>query len=514
MMTTRLPLIGTCLRIAALTLSAALLVACGGGGGGGTAGSPAGSTSGTTTGGTAGGTAGTPSTPSPTATATAFRGDILLGSPTATGIKVNVHSADQNGTVWLLHGSGPEALIRQTERVALRAGTPVEFSLTGLQPNQRHHYRLHYQAEGQTADSAGDIHHFHTARPAGSTFTFTLQGDSHPERTNQQFNAELYIRTLETVAADAPDFHILMGDDFSIDTIDPSRITRALVTERYTQQRPWLTRVARRSPLFLVNGNHEQAARYLLDGTAENVAVWAQTARNSHYSQPGPDEFYSGNPEFVPHIGLLRNHYAWTWGDALFVVLDPYWASPVAVDNLYGSSTKEKTSMWEVTHGDAQYEWLKRTLEGSQAKYKFVLAHHVMGGGRGGIELAGLWEWGGRNTRGNDEFRSQRPGWAMPIHQLFVAHRVNIFFQGHDHVWVRQQLDGVTYQTLSQPADPNYALYFDEAYRSGEKHPNTGYTRVTVSPAQIRVEYVRSVLPAHETAARRQGAIVTSYTLP
>jgi hypothetical protein len=74
-------------------------------------------------------------------------------------------------------------------------------------------------------------------------------------------------------------------------------------------------------------------------------------------------------------------------------------------------------------------------------------------------------------------------------------------------------LDGVTYQTLSQPADPNYALYFDDAYLSGEKHPNTGYTRVTVSPGQVKVEYVRSVLPAHETAARRQGAVITSYSL-
>ena len=70
------------------------------------------------------------------------------------------------------------------------------------------------------------------------------------------------------------------------------------------------------------------------------------------------------------------------------------------------------------------------------------------------------------------------------------------------------------YQTLTQPPDPNYALYFDEAYKSGEKHPNTGYTRVTVSPTQVRVEYVRSLLPKDETAARRQGSVVTSYTLP
>jgi len=52
--------------------------------------------------------------------------------------------------------------------------------------------------------------------------------------------------------------------------------------------------VAHSSPLFLVNGNHEQAAACNLDGTPNNVAVWAQTARNRLFSQPAPDGFYTG----------------------------------------------------------------------------------------------------------------------------------------------------------------------------------------------------------------------------
>ena len=43
---------------------------------------------------------------------------------------------------------------------------------------------------------------------------------------------------------------------------------------------------------------------------------------------------------------------------------------------------------WESTIGDAQYQWLKRTLEESEAKYKFVFAHHVFGTGRGAVEMA------------------------------------------------------------------------------------------------------------------------------
>ncbi|MBK6791105.1 MAG: hypothetical protein IPG80_00890 [Anaerolineales bacterium] len=41
-----------------------------------------------------------------------------------------------------------------------------------------------------------------------------------------------------------------------------------------------------------------------------------------------------------------------------------------------------------------QYQWFRQTLETSNAKYKFVFTHHVLGTGRGGIELADTFEWG------------------------------------------------------------------------------------------------------------------------
>jgi hypothetical protein len=94
-----------------------------------------------------------------------------------------------------------------------------------------------------------------------------------------------------------------------------------------------------------------------------------------------------------------------------------------------------------------------------------------------------------------------------------AANHVTIFFQGHDHIWVHQQLDGVVYQTLSEPADPYYALYNADAYKSGEKFPNTGYTRVTVAPTGITVEYVRTYLPADEGPGRTNGSIAFRYVI-
>ncbi len=441
-----------------------------------------------------------------------FTGNVVLGVPTTNSITANVFSPTQSGSVSISYGTTSGQLSAQSASGTLLAATPLEVPLSGLNANTRYYYRLNYNSGSGIGSGPTEEYSFHTARPAASTFSFTVTGDSHPERNNE-FNGTLYTRTLQTMAGDSPDFYLMLGDDFSVDLLNPATITAAQVTERYTVQRPYLGIVGRSAPIFLVPGNHEQAAGYLLDGTANNVAVWAQNARNSHYTQPATDGFYSGNAQMVPNIGLPKNYYAWTWGDALFIAIDPYLPSPVPIATIFGNFPMNN-DIWNVTHGDAQYQWLKTTLQQSTAKYKFVFAHHVLGGRRGGVEVANMGEWGGFSLAGVNEFAIKRPTWSNPIHQLLVANGVNVFFQGHDHVWVRQQLDGVTYQTQAQPANYNYNFSsFSAAYLSGDKFPNAGYTRVKVSPYGLKVDYVRSYLPADENATQIHGATAFSYPL-
>ena len=441
-----------------------------------------------------------------------FNGNLIFGNPTKNSITANIFTPDQNGSVYISYGLKSQQPNLQSNTSELLAGRPTVIELGGLSADSTYYYQLFVQLKNAKGFISMGEKSFHTARLAGSAFVFTIQGDSHPERFKTQFDPNLYARTLTTALNDQPDFHITLGDDFSVDTLDPSTINQAQVAARYTLQRPFLGIIGASAPVFLTNGNHEQAARYLLDGTSNNVAVWAQNARNLYFTQPSSSDFYSGNTEQIPFVGLLKNYFSWTWGDALFCIIDPYWESPVAVDNVFGGSSK-RSNMWDVTHGDAQYQWLKKTLSSSTAKYKFVFAHHVMGTGRGGVELAGLWEWGGKDQSSNYLFTQQRPIWADPIHQLFVKNKVSIFFQGHDHIWVHQNLDGVTYQTISEPADPFYALYNSDAYITGERFPNSGYTRVTVNAAQVKVEYVRTFLQSDETNSNVSGKSVFSYTI-
>jgi hypothetical protein len=433
----------------------------------------------------------------------------ILGRPTDRSVTVNVR-ADQALELYCEYGPTSGTYPFRTSTSAAAPLSPTEFLMDGLEADSRAYYRIRYRAAGSTGSFESGVEHaFQTQRAPGSPFTFCLQGDSHPERASQ-FDGELYARTLSTVAADQPDFYLTIGDDFSIDAL--RTITADSVAERYAIQLPWLGIVGRTAPLFLVNGNHEQAARYLLDETPNNPAVWAQNARNRFYPQPAPDLFYSGNEEVVPNIGLLRNTFAWEWGDALFVTIDPYWSSPVPVDNRLDSGPKT-TDRWEITLGDEQYLWLKRTLEESRAKWKFVFAHHVGGGGRGGVEIAGLYEWGGNDPNGSWGFSSRRPTWSLPIHQLMAANGVTIFFQGHDHLFARQELGGVVYQELPEPADPSYTLWNADAYLSGDLLGNSGYLRVIVSSASVQVDYVKSWLPADESAQHCTGEVAFSYRI-
>ena len=444
---------------------------------------------------------------------------LVLGRASDRSVTVSA-LAKESMEGYFRYGMASGGYDRKSDLLAFPAAKPVESVFDNLRPNTEYFYRLHYRKPGESTFKARPECRFHTQRTAGSTFSFGVQGDSHPERP-QMNDPELYARTLLNAASEHPDFYICMGDDFSVDTL--RRVSADTVAERYALQRPFLGLVAQSAPLFLVNGNHEQSSLFNFNqpDVRHDVAVWAQNARNRHFPMPGQDDFYSGDSESLEPIGPLRDYYAWTWGDALFVVLDCYWHSPALVDNGFeGGSERKKgheghreRDWWGITLGDAQYNWFKQTLERSKSKYKFVFAHHVLGTGRGGIDESDLYEWGGEDKRGDWEFNRRRPGWELPIHQLMVKHGVTIFFQGHDHLFARQERDGIVYQEVPMPADQGYVAYNEDRYRSGVKLHNSGYLRVAVSPEQVKVDYVRCFLPKDETEWQKTGEIAYSYTI-
>lgn len=442
----------------------------------------------------------------------------VLGRPTSTSIAINVLSSEQVSAV-IEYGTTKTRYSSKSKEQMVAPSSPVVFEIDGLKAGTKVYYRVSYKASESTVMTPGKQYSFTTARKAGSTFSFSIHGDTHPERAGIMFNADLYTVTLANIAAQQPDFHILMGDDFSIDPIiSKGQANQGNVEKIYSTQRNWLSAAGSSVPIYLVNGNHEQAASYLLDGTTTNPAVLAGNARLKYFPLPAPNTFYTGDSYEIPGVGLPRDYYSWTWGDALFITLDPYWHSKNPVDNVAGAvvpedqsataaSPKPKKSptpavtpglvggnsktanLWSIGIGDEQYAWLKKSLETSKAKYKFVFAHHVMGTGRGAVEVSTNYEWGGNDPKGLSTFAKERPNWELPIHDLMVKNKVSIFFQGHDHIFCTQERDGLIYQAMPNPADDTFSMFNSEAYKSGTKAPNSGHVRVTVSSSQAKVEY-------------------------
>ena len=464
----------------------------------------------------------------------------VLGRPTNTSIAINVMATEPVAAL-IEYGYTKTRYSLKTKEISISTSNPAIFDITGLKASAKVYYRVSYKSAGATSYTGGKQYSFTTARKSGSTFSFSVHGDTHPERAGKMFNAELYAVTLANIASQQPDFHILMGDDFSIDPlISKGQANQANVEKIYSTHRNWLATAGSSVPIYLVNGNHEQAAAYLLDGSATNPAVLAGNARLKYFSLPAPDTFYTGNQTEIAGIGLPRDYYSWTWGDALFVTLDPYWHSASAVDNVAGvlvpedqggaaATPKPKkgatsaatpapgggngkvSNLWSIGIGDEQYAWLKKTLEMSKAKYRFVFAHHVMGTGRGAVEVSTNYEWGGNDPKGVTTFAKERPNWELPIHDLMVKNKVNIFFQGHDHIFCTQERDGLIYQSMPNPADDTFSMFNSDAYKSGTKAPNSGHVRVTVSSTQAKVEYFLAA--RKEDSARKNLQVAHSYVV-
>ena len=444
---------------------------------------------------------------------------VILGRPTDRSVAASVSAAVAE-EVYVEWAEAGAAYADRTPSAQLAAQVPATITLDRLRVNTAYSYRVRYRTAGESTFRTGLDRTFRTARTPGTSFTFAVQADPHLDDNS---STAVYGQTLQNILSDRPDFLIDLGDTSMSEKCvmagptlcaPPMPVSETTVAARTRLARTWFESVAHSVPLFLVLGNHDGEAGWTGSLNTPSLDLWAVTARKALFPNPEPDAFYSGSADAVPGIGLRQNYYAFEWGDALFVVLDPYTYT----------QRKPGADLWGWTLGSTQYQWLARTLSASRARYKFVFTHHLLGGNgsetRGGAAFAPYYEWGGRNADGSWAFDRQRPGWPAPIHQLMVDARVTAWFHGHDHLYAREERDGIVYQEVPQPSlarydTPDPAAGYGYVGSVGTNiFPSSGHLRVSVSPTSVRVEYVRSVAPADETSTRRNGAIVHEYTIP
>ena len=132
------------------------------------------------------------------------------------------------------------------------------------------------------------------------------------------------------------------------------------------------------------------------------------------------------------------------------------------------------------------------------------------------MAIANNFEWGGIGLDGTDIFSEKRPGWALPIHQLLVKHHVSTVFHGHDHLFAKEERDGIVYQLVPQPGQPREDATRSAAeygYTHGDVLGSSGHLRVTVSANEARVEYIRARLPENENEQHKNGEVAYIYSM-
>lgn len=403
--------------------------------------------------------------------------DVIQSRPTDTSVMLSILVAQDTQAIFSYTPGGV------ARALALKAGVPFEIEVADLQPDQAYQYMI----AGESPLAKGT---FRTARPAGVPFTFDVQADSH---LDENTDPRVYTNTLMNIAADRPDFLIDLGDTFMTDKYANYQDA----APQYLAQRYYFGIVGQNAPVFLVLGNHDGEVGWRTPGG--EMSAWSMAMRHKYFPPVRTNSFYSAGP-------ITSNYYAWTWGDALFVVLDPF--------TLSQEKPRTDDDGWVRTLGRTQYDWLSKTLSSSHARYKFVFIHHLVGGldkdSRGGVEASTFYEWGGENLDHSPGFRSHRAGWPMPIHELLVANHVSAVFHGHDHLYVRQQRDGIIYQEVPQPSSArenatNSAV--DYGYTSGKLLGSPGHMRISIGAGGALVEYVKSRLSG------TNAEVVDRYTI-
>ena len=326
--------------------------------------------------------------------------------------------------------------------------------INGLKAATKYFFRLRYSTNGKTFLATLPIT-FVTSASTGNSI-FAIQADPHMDENS---SAEIYNQTLDLIAASGASFLMDLGDIFMVDKLADK--SEANIRARFELMKGYYTRL-KGVPLKIVLGNHDGELGYSSFNTKKYRA-----------------EYFPEQTSEVSYFSIVES-------DVLHIALDPF---------TYTTSAP-KADGWQWTLGKTQYDWLLKTLQNSKEQHKFVYLHHLLVGdaqSRGGTHIASYNEWGGKNLDGSEGFNQQRPGWGKPIHQLLKEYGVAIVFKGHDHLYVKEELDGIVYQTLPQPSHPGEATNSAApyGYSGGKIVGGSGYLRVKTDPQGVLVDFVR-----------------------
>lgn len=402
-------------------------------------------------------------------TAESFGVNVLVGAGEPDALRLAVRELGTTRWREIDGPSRPESAVIQWLVDGLAASTRYEYVLFAEE-------HLELGGAGPKLDPEGIVYEGTavTQRKAGESFDFTLITDTHISPRDvppgglsaYEYQETVLLELAPMIRDENPDFIVNLGDmlDFHVFGFNdppPSGYYTALA---YANYRRCLRDALGNAAHFPVVGNWDGENGSF---TSEEIE-YSRQARMAYVPGPRPDTYPEGGSEF-------EDYYAFTWGDALLVVLNvmTYTEKELLLDEPPTGSPDD----W--TLGDAQLSWLEATLEAASSKWKFLLIHHAVGGA-GGTEANAVYGRGGG--------LAANVGEQARVHDLMLKHGVQIFFYGHDHVFTDIVVDGIHYTLPGSAGAPWKFSESETGY--AESWLDSGYAQVRVTPDDVHVKFV------------------------
>ena len=346
----------------------------------------------------------------------------------------------------------------------------LNWDIQNLSPATRYQYRVllkHTSIDEFTLTAEGS---FTTQRKMPTSYTAVLITDPHtgtfPENTSP-------VQTLDKVVKNASlekaEFVIALGDNVAWNgsreypQTDPNQAAYA-----YAMYRRHVGPLTQNCPHFGIIGNWAGESGKFPE---ENIQMVSEV-RKAYLPNP--------NHKTYPQSGSgSEDYYAFSWGGVLYVMLNiQTYSKPSKPDEL-DSLASDISNIEDWTLGDRQMKWLVKTLEQATEGFRFVCMHHPAGGNAGDPH---------NTLYGRGGARAWNTGEQLKIHELMKKHKVQIFFYGHDHVFVDDVVDGIHY-TL--PGSCGAPWKFTKAETGYERFwPDSGHARLNVEPKKATVTFV------------------------
>jgi 3',5'-cyclic AMP phosphodiesterase CpdA len=346
----------------------------------------------------------------------------------------------------------------------------LNWDLKDLLPETRYSYRILAKRASESDLESAAKGSFITQRKSPASYTAVLITDPHTGTFAEDSGPVLTLdKVIENASKEKAEFVLALGDNVAWNgSREYAQTNTQGAVGAYAMYRSHIGPLTQSCPHFGIIGNWAGESGKFPE---QNIRLVTQI-RQAFLPNPNETTYPQGGNKW-------EDYYAFSWGDVLYVMLNIQTYSEPSDLGGMDSLSSDVSRVEDWTIGQEQMAWLKNTLQNATESYRFVCMHHPAGGNAGNPHDT-LYGRGGA--------RCWNSGEQLKIHNLMKQHGVQVFFYGHDHVFVDDVVDDIHY-TL--PGSCGAPWKFTKEETGYERYwPDSGHARLEVTPEKATVTFV------------------------